>query len=174
MGIGQFGWSPFWHPDHEPYDEIFQGIRGKEERHQEDKRRRWYQPGGFPFHGPEPCRAREQKDHIRYRAVPIRNGLALVHDAHSSKFHGKHDRHASGTPIIVEAKLDTALLFIACHVDSPNHFLHRSPSTTITGMSSMTIAGNVRKIIGTPASASNGTIVKASLIPSSMLLDNRT
>jgi hypothetical protein len=64
--------------------------------------------------------------------------------------------HANGTPTIVETAFDTALDFIAVHVVNPNHFLHKSPSIMTIGTNSNTIAGNVKKIIGTPASASRG------------------
>jgi len=67
---------------------------------------------------------------------------------------------ATGTPIIVDVRFDAAFALIACHVLKPSHFLQRNPSIAITGISRTTIAGHVRKIIGTPASASSGSGTK--------------
>ena len=91
--------------------------------------------------------------------MPVLNRVAFVHksdNSKSSEFDSEHDAHATGTPMIVEAKLDTALLLIACLVVNPNHLLQRRPSITMTGTSNTAIAGNVIKIIGMPMSASNG------------------
>jgi hypothetical protein len=74
--------------------------------------------------------------------------------------------HATGTPINVEARLDMAFDFIASHVVNPSHFLHRKPSIAMTGISSASIIGKVKKIIGTPASASNGRADSGSTITS--------
>src|SRR5689334_5943065 len=67
--------------------------------------------------------------------------------------------HATGTPNIVEARLDSAFDFIASAVVNPNHFLHKRPSITMTGIRSISIAGKVKKIIGRPASASRARLI---------------
>src|SRR6266481_3431765 len=64
--------------------------------------------------------------------------------------------HATGTPNIVEARLDRALASIAFRVVTPSHFLIRMPSTVMIGISSINIAGKVKTIIGRPALASSG------------------
>jgi hypothetical protein len=64
--------------------------------------------------------------------------------------------HAIGIPTNVEARLDKVFDFSAIHVVNPNHFLHKKLSMRMTGIRRITIAGNVIKIIGTPASANRG------------------
>ena len=72
-----------------------------------------------------------------------------------------------GTPITVEARFEKMFDFMASHVVMPNHFLHSNPSTTMFGISRSNIAGRVKKIMGTPASARRGVKCIGAVIPES-------